>query len=65
MPKTPRQPMTVSEAGRLGGHATARKTTPEQRSLFARMAVNARWRRYRASERAKAVQSKADDGNGQ
>jgi hypothetical protein len=44
MPET----MTVAEAGRRGGHATAAKMTPEERSEAARRAVNARWAKVRA-----------------
>jgi hypothetical protein len=40
--------ITVAEAGRRGGHATAAKMTPEQRSEAARRAVNARWAKVRA-----------------
>jgi hypothetical protein len=40
--------MTVAEAGRRGGHATAARMTPEERSEAARRAVNARWAKVRA-----------------
>jgi hypothetical protein len=35
--------MTVTEMARLGGKATAKKLTAEQRSESARKAVKARW----------------------
>jgi hypothetical protein len=44
--------MTVAEAGRRGGHATAAKLTPEERSESARRAVNARWASVRAQVKA-------------
>jgi hypothetical protein len=44
MPET----ITVAEAGRRGGHATAAKLTPEERSESARRAVKARWAKVRA-----------------
>lgn len=42
-----KKPMTVSEMARMGGHAAARKRTPEERRKIAVNAVNARWKRYR------------------
>ena len=42
-PKKRRKPMTVSEMARLGGKATAKKLTAEQRKESARKAAKARW----------------------
>ena len=36
-------PLTVSDAGRLGGRARANKLTKEQRSDIARRAAKSRW----------------------
>ena len=47
MPET----ITVAEAGRRGGYATAAKMTPEERSEAARRAVNARWAKVRKQVR--------------
>lgn len=63
MPET----ITVAEAGRRGGHATAAKMTPEERSESARRAVNARWARVRAqvteSRRAQGLPETVEDPN--
>jgi hypothetical protein len=59
--------MTVAEAGRRGGHATAAKMTPEERSEAARRAVNARWAKVRAqveeSRRAQGRPEHVEDPN--
>ena len=39
--------MTVSEMARMGGHASAKARSPEERRRIALKAVNARWKRYR------------------
>jgi hypothetical protein len=41
--KRRKKPLTVSEMARLGGQATAKKLTPEQRHESAKKAANARW----------------------
>jgi hypothetical protein len=43
--------MTITEVARLGGKATAKKLTEEQRSENARNAVQARWAKQKAKER--------------
>jgi hypothetical protein len=38
-----KKPMTITEMARMGGKATAKKLTPEQRKESARKAAKARW----------------------
>lgn len=46
--KPPTRSMTVSELASMGGRAAAKARSPEERTRIARLAVNERWRRYRA-----------------
>jgi len=48
--KKRKRDLTVREIGRRGGLARARNLSPERRSEIARMAVEARWRKYRDKE---------------
>jgi hypothetical protein len=41
--KNSKKPLTVTEMARMGGEATAKKLTPEQRKESARKAARARW----------------------
>jgi len=50
-PKNRRKPMTVREMARLGGKATAKKLTAEQRKESARKAAQARWAKVKAGEK--------------
>jgi hypothetical protein len=43
--------MTVREMARLGGKATAKKLTAEQRKESARKAAQARWAKVKAGEK--------------
>ena len=43
--------MTVTEMARLGGKATAKKLTAEQREESARNAAQARWAKVKAGEK--------------
>lgn len=47
-PKRAKPQLTVSELASMGGRAAAKARSPEERTRIARLAVNERWRRYRA-----------------
>lgn len=51
-------PVDQVEFARLGAIARNKSLSKKQRTAAARHAVNARWRKYRAAEAAKAVQAK-------
>jgi hypothetical protein len=44
--------MTASEMGKRGARMKMKKTTFEQRSEWAKIAINARWARYREQQDA-------------
>ncbi len=45
------KPMTVTEMARMGGYASAKARSPEERRRLAIKAVNVRWKRYRERQR--------------
>jgi hypothetical protein len=61
------EPISVAEAGRRGGTATAGNRTPEQRREAAQHAINTRWARVRAqveeSRKAQGLPPTVDDPN--
>lgn len=50
----PSKQTTVAEAGRKGGKARAKNSTPKQRSELARLAANARWKKVSGARRSQA-----------
>jgi hypothetical protein len=50
--------MDVSEMGRRGGKARARKLTAKQRSEIARKGARARWKKWRARQKPKPAKDR-------
>lgn len=55
--KSAPKPLTIAEAGALGGRATAKRMTKKQRSERARLASKSRWANASAEERSSPAKS--------
>jgi hypothetical protein len=53
--KHSKKPLTVTEMARMGGEATAKKLTPEQRKASASKAAQARWAKARKANNSDPI----------